>query len=245
MLKTNKRPFLHAQWNDLIMANYSVPPEILLPFVPYGTELDAWEGTHYVSLVGFMFRQTKVLGISVPFHAEFEEVNLRFYVRYNDNGEWKRGVVFVKEIVPKRAISWVANALYNEHYHTMPMGHTKSLKANTLQIGYEWFYKGVKHSLSVSADPLAKPIETGSEPDFIAEHYWGFTKISYSKTSAYQVEHPTWVVHDVLDYNISFNAGVLYGPAFDGLEKQRPTSVFLANGSEIMVRNKFMISGNG
>ena len=106
------------------MANYAVDPASLIPFLPLHTELDLREGTCYVSLVGFMFLNTKLKGISIPFHSDFEEVNLRFYVRFKDEGEWKRGTVFVKEIVPKPAIAFVANTIYGEKYETRAMRHS-------------------------------------------------------------------------------------------------------------------------
>src|SRR5450432_2463378 len=101
--------FLKAEWNNLIMASYTIEPALLKPYLPRYTELDFYNGNTYVSLVGFMFNNTRIPGMKIPFHVNFEEVNLRFYVRYKDNGEWKRGVVFIKEIVPKLAISYVAN----------------------------------------------------------------------------------------------------------------------------------------
>src|SRR6185503_10721641 len=110
-----------AGWRKLVMANYAVDPSALAPYLPYKTEIDLWQGTCYVSLVGFMFVDTAVMGVKIPFHVNFEEVNLRFYVRYRDQGEWKRGVVFIKEIVPRAALAFVANTLYNENYETMPM----------------------------------------------------------------------------------------------------------------------------
>src|ERR1035437_4277113 len=99
--------FLHAEWNNLVMANYVVPKELLSPFIPNNTELDYYKGNTFVSLVGFMFLNTRILGLSVPYHINFEEVNLRFYVKYNDRVKWKRGTVFIKEIVPKPAISFI------------------------------------------------------------------------------------------------------------------------------------------
>jgi len=96
--------FLNAEWRKLILANYEFDEDILKKHLPYKTEIDKWNSTSYVSLVGFMFKNTKLLGIPIPFHRNFEEVNLRFYVRYKQNNEWKRGVVFIKELVPKIAI---------------------------------------------------------------------------------------------------------------------------------------------
>ncbi|HEX8362069.1 MAG TPA: DUF2071 domain-containing protein, partial [Longimicrobium sp.] len=97
---TNGLPgkFLAAEWRDLVMLNYEADPAALRPLVPAGTELDAWGGTTYVSMVGFLFLRTRVLGIPIPFHQDFEEVNLRFYVRRRGPEGWRRGVVFVREI---------------------------------------------------------------------------------------------------------------------------------------------------
>jgi uncharacterized protein YqjF (DUF2071 family) len=113
--------FLTATWHHLIMANYQVEPKMLLDLVPRGTELDSWNGKHFVSVVGFHFLNTRVLGLPIPWHRKFEEVNLRFYVRRHVGNEVRRGVVFIREIVPKWAIAWVANTVYNERYSAMKM----------------------------------------------------------------------------------------------------------------------------
>ena len=101
--------FLTAEWRKLAIINYEVNPEILEKYLPNGVELDFWDGKCLISVVGFMFLNTQLLGISVPFHRNFEEVNLRFYVKKWENQQWKRGVVFIKEIVPKKALSIIAN----------------------------------------------------------------------------------------------------------------------------------------
>ena len=116
------------------MANYIVDPAVLTPYLPNKTELDLFNGNAYVSLVGFMFTNSRILGFKIPFHVNFEEVNLRFYVRYNDNGIWKRGTVFIKEIVPKPAISFIANTVYHEKYDTKRMKHTTSQTANEISL---------------------------------------------------------------------------------------------------------------
>ena len=108
--------FLTAEWRKLAIANYVIDQRVLAPYIPVGTELDLWNGNCYVSLIGFLFKNTRLLGFSIPFHANFEEVNLRFYVKRKDGEGWKRGVVFIKEIVPKFALSVVANVVYNENY---------------------------------------------------------------------------------------------------------------------------------
>lgn len=217
------------------MANYPVDRKVLDPYVPYKTELDLWNNTCYVSLVGFMFNNTTVKGIRIPFHTHFEEVNLRFYVRYNDNGTWKRGVVFIKEIVPRPGLTFVANTIYKEHYETMPMNHFWETTENSLIVEYKW-RKVRWHRLKVVADNTANPVPVNSEEEFITEHYWGYTRISNEKTSEYGVEHPRWNVYPTRDYLIDVDFANLYGPEFALLTHDKPTSVFLAEGSEIKVK---------
>jgi uncharacterized protein len=231
------KPFLSAEWRYLIMANYAIDPTLLQPFLPVGTELDVFNGTNYVSLVGFLFDKTCLKGIPIPFHTRFEEVNLRFYVRRKENGVWKRGVVFIKEIVPKMAISLVANQLYGEHYQTMPMKHQWLIDDNTLKINYSWKFRGQWQSIGVNAQNIKKPIEIGSESEFITEHYWGYTQLSKTITSEYEVRHPTWNVFPIENFEINCSFEQLYGVAFKSLDFMQPTSVLLADGSEIQVMN--------
>jgi uncharacterized protein len=236
-----KKKFLEAEWKHLIMANYAVDPAVLLPHLPAGTELDLWQGKCYVSLVGFMFENTKVLGVKIPFHINFEEVNLRFYVRHNDNGVWKRGVVFISEIVPRPAIAFVANTFFNEHYHTCSMKHRIEQTADWLYVGYQWKHKGKWNSISVVADPGPIAMQPGSEEEFITEHYWGYSKTTAEKATEYAVEHPCWKVHRVETYEVQCNFGELYGDAFAVLTNTKPDSVLLAEGADVVVRNKRVI----
>jgi uncharacterized protein YqjF (DUF2071 family) len=231
--------FLTANWQRLIMANYTLPPELLQAYTPPGTVLDEYKGQCYVSLVGFMFADTKVLGLSIPFHRNFEEVNLRFYVRYHDPelGEWKRGTVFISEIVPKAAISFVANTLYGEHYSTRRMRHLwEEQPGNRLKVAYEWKHRGQWNKLSVIAQNQPQALQPGSEEEFIAEHYWGYTKRRGGGSSEYQVEHPPWETLPVESYEINCDGHALYGPAFGEVLEQSPSSVFLAVGSAVQVR---------
>jgi uncharacterized protein len=228
------KTFLQAEWRKLAMANYAVDPKILAPYLPYKTELDFWNNTCYVSLVGFMFLNTKMLGVKIPFHINFEEVNLRFYVRYNDQGEWKRGVVFIKEIVPKPTLTLVANTIYNENYETMPMRH-RWVGNNSLDVEYAW-KKNTWNSFRVSADKVTTAIDAGSEAEFITEHYWGYTKLGATKTAEYRVEHPRWDVYKVNEYQIDVDFAGVYGSEFGFLKNEKPLSVFLAEGSEIVVK---------
>ena len=218
------------------MANYAIDPQLILPYLPHRTELDLWNGTCYASLVGFMFKDTRLKGFRIPFHMNFEEVNLRFYVRYNDHDEWKRGVVFIKEIVPKPALTFVANQVYGEKYETMPMGHSWITSGETLDVEYTW-KKKKWHSLKVRVEKNPDPILAGSEEEFITEHYWGYTRITDRRTSEYGVEHPKWEVYRTLNYDIDVDFAGIYGGGFDLLKNATPRSVFLAEGSLIQVKS--------
>ena len=226
------------------MANYAIDPAILRPYLPYKTELDTFNGVHMVSLVGFLFKNTRVLGIPVPFHTDFEEFNLRFYVRYKDGNEWKRGVVFVSELVPKTMITFVANTLYGEHYNTVPMRHTwDNTTEGHLRVEYGFKVQGEWNHIKVTADGKPVDIPVGSEEEFITEHYWGYTKLSETLTSAYEVSHPRWQVYPLVDYSIHCNTEALYGREFVGTLAQKPHSVFVAAGSEIKVMQGNKIKG--
>ena len=141
------------------MLNYEVPPALLLPLVPAGTELDTWGGVTLASVVGFRFLDTRVLGMSIRGHRDFDEVNLRFYVRrYAEDGRWRRAVVFIRELVPRRAIATVARWFYNEPYSAVPMRHELEMaKAGDGEAGraaYSWRCAGRWHRLEVKTRGL-------------------------------------------------------------------------------------------
>jgi len=230
--------FLLAEWNNLIMANYVVPKELLLPYVPYKTELDLFGGNVYVSLVGFKFLNTKVLGLSIPRHVNFEEVNLLFYIRQNDHGTWKKGVVFIKEIVPKRAVSFIANNIYGEKYSTMKMKHFHNDHGGSFEAGYEWQFKNRWNTISAVTDKRSKKIVPNSCESFFADHYWGYSKYSDTKTYEYHVEHPVWETLKVVSHSVDCDFGSLYGDEFSFLNNEKPASVLMTKGSEIRVNHK-------
>ncbi|HYH16480.1 MAG TPA: DUF2071 domain-containing protein [Flavisolibacter sp.] len=227
--------FLSAEWRNLLMANYAIDPKVLQPYVPAYTELDLFDNIYYASLVGFLFTNTRLRGISVPFHRTFEEVNLRFYVRYKENGQWKRGVVFIKEIVPKRMITFVANTIYKEKYATHPMQHQWQVSEEELKVSYRWKVGNDWNHLSAIAAKEATPVKEESVEEFITEHYWGFTQIGKGVTGQYEVSHPRWNIHHIKEYSVQCSIESLYGEAFAEALRQPPQSVFLAEGSAIKV----------
>lgn len=236
--------FLRAKWLNLIMVNYEIDPAVLKPYTPAFTELDYHNGTCYVSLVGFLFKNTKIKSVPVPFHQTFEEINLRFYVRQKENGKCKRGVVFLREIVPLPAITLTANLIYKEHYRTHQTKHVWNLKENEWDVEYHWKLGKEWNFLKVSAESISHPIEEGTEGEFIAIQNWGYTRINENKTSIYQVHHPNWLIHPARHYHVQCNVEKMYGAKFVEPLSRQPKSVFLAEGSDIAVMDKKVLNSS-
>lgn len=213
------------------MANYKVAPDSLLEFVPGGTELDFWQGECYASLVAFKFQDTAVLGVRVPFHVNFEEINLRFYVRREIAEETRRGVVFVKEIVPRLAICLVANRLYGENYEAWRTGFEETENA----LSYFWTRGVCSNKITVELGESLGVPEIDSHAEFIIEHYWGYTRLTDEQTGEYKVEHPKWELKEIKDCEIKVDFAATYGEKFAFLNRTEPRSVLFAAGSEISV----------
>ncbi len=233
-----RRPFLTAEWRYLVMLNYEIPRAVLEPLVPAHTVLDLFEGRALASIVGFRFLDTRLLGVPVPFHRDFDEVNLRFYVkRPMPDGSVRRGVVFVRELVPRRAIAVTARLCYNEPYSTVPM-HSRvppRLVPSPGRLFYGWFGNAQHQQVSVTAVGAPQPLVPDSEPAFIAEHYWGYTRQRDGRTVEYQVAHPSWRVWQGADPSFRADVRGLYGSAFEAPLAAPPCSMFVAEGSRVTV----------
>lgn len=235
-MRPRPRPFLRAKWIHLAMLNYEVDPTILADLVPLGTELDDWEGRTLVSLVGFRFVGARFLGLPVPFHQNFEEVNLRFYVRRRTAVRVRRGVVFIKEIVARRAVARLASLRYNENFVVLPMRHgNDQLDAIDPSARYEWRVHERWNHLAVRGSGSAALPDARSEEAYIAEHYWAYSRQRDGSTVEYQVEHPPWRVWPAADARLDCDVESLYGPEFVQPLAQPPSSAFIADGSEVAV----------
>jgi len=234
------RPFLTANWRHLAMLNFVVDPKIVAPLVPPGTELDFENGETFLSVVGFLFLDTRLLGLPIPLHRDFEEVNLRFYVRKKSADTWRRGVVFVRELVPRRAIALVARAFYGEKYLALPMKHEIEHVDPKLKVEYSW-RRGCKwESLKMSASGEPQAIAAGSHAEFITEHYWGYTHVR-AGCSEYQVEHPRWKIWNANDFEFRGDTAALYGPQFVETLSAPPRSAFIAEGSPITIEGRSIL----
>ena len=231
MVKT----FLKARWENLIMANYIIDSEILKPFLPKGLELDLYDGKAYVSLVGFIFKRSRIFNIPIPLMGTFEEINLRFYVKRKVGDTYRRGVVFINETVPYKPVAWLANKLYKEHYITVPTKHHIALNQLGKSIQYEWKVGLSWNHIKVEATSDSREMERGSLEEFIFEHYYGYTKISDNLSQEYKINHPRWLVNDIIEKSIKCDFVQMYGLPFGDLSNKSPDSVIIAEGSDISV----------
>ena len=230
--------FLTAEWRYLVMLNYEVEPDLLLPDVPPGAELDFYDGTTFLSVVGFMFLNTRVLGLPIPMHRNFEEINLRFYLRRRRPEGYRRGVSFVKEIVPRRAIAAIARRRYNENYVCLPMEHRIDIHETgdtPCEVEYRWRYRGDWNAVGAAVKSQSQEMIAGSLDEFIAEHYWGYTAQADGGTVEYRVEHPRWKIWRAERSWLNCDVAGFYGAKYAQPLEGRPVSAFVADGSRISV----------
>lgn len=250
---STERPFLTAQWRDLLLLNFVVPADLIARSAPPGTEPDLFEGLAYISVVGFRFDEVRLCGLPVPGHTCFSEINLRYYVRRTVAGEVRRGVVFVREIVPLRTVALVANWLFNENYVTRPMHRKRQLATTQLAAGDEVEYgwqdeptlRGRAHRDSsnqprwnrlaarlAAAPALPRP---GSLDKFIIEHYWGYARGRDGHTREYRVQHVPWRVAPVERVEWDCEASTTYDSPWAEYLATQPASALIADGSAVQV----------
>lgn len=241
-----RRPFLTAEWRHLVMVNYEIDPEVLAPLVPAGTALDLWDGRALVSVVGFRFLDTRVLGVAIPRHRDFDEVNLRFYVRREPPGDAARhGVVFVRELVSRLAVALVARLAYNEPYRALRMRSVTPRQQTDPpgRLTYEWWIGGAWEKLSGTAIGAPAVPESGSEAAFITQHHWGYTRQRDGSTVEYEVAHPPWRTWPAGGATLTMDVARLYGAAFATALARAPVSALVAEGSAVTVYRPRRVDG--
>jgi len=230
------RVFLSAEWRDLVMLNYEVDRKLLEDYVPLGTVLDSFGGRIYVSLVAFQFRRAKLFGaLAIPFHANFDEVNLRFYVRRKIGNEDRRGVVFIAEIVPRWAVAKIARLAYGENYVCLPMKHCVNTNGAAKTAEYEWQLNGAWCKLYAHASVAPARAEEGSLEQFITEHYWGYSAQRNGDSLEYHVSHMPCNVWTSTAAGLEGGVSGLCGFELGKVLLRRPDSAFIADGSPVIV----------
>jgi uncharacterized protein YqjF (DUF2071 family) len=230
--------FLTAEWRWLAMLNYRVSRDRIERLVPSGTMLDLWQGTAFISVVGFLFERIRVLGIPLPTHRRFEEVNLRFYVARDVDGIRRHAVTFIRELVPRRLVATAAKITYNEPYRTLPMFHKLDVSesSETKHASFEW-RDGAKYAaLRVEADGRGHPLIPGTLEDFLTHREWGYTRQRDGSTVEYRVDHPRWTIFPAVDARCAGPAlAASFGGHFAEILEGEPDSAWLSDGSAVVV----------
>ncbi|REK10267.1 MAG: DUF2071 domain-containing protein [Planctomycetota bacterium] len=238
-MRLRKLPFLTAAWRHLVVLNFDIEHSALASYVPKGTELDQWQGRTLVSLVGFQFQDLRVCGLPILFHRNFEEVNLRFYVRRKAAGGWRRGVVFIREMAPRPLVNWAARTLYGENYLTVPMSHhVESPNGDPRArhaLAYGWRFDRTDYSIALTAGGVAATAAPGTLEEFVIEHYWGYSGGGDRPTIEYRVDHPRWKLWPAHQARFEGDPAKLYGERFAEALGNPPSSAFYADGSPVTV----------
>jgi uncharacterized protein len=205
-----RRPFLTANWRNLVLVNFVVPADLLEPRLPPGCVLDRVPhspDTHLLSVVAMHFDNTRVWGVPVPFAQRFDEVNLRFYARQGD----RHGSVFLRQYVPSRTILYGARWTYNQPYELARIQHVVAESGDHLEIRTRFERGRYTGAVSLRAERGAITPPVDSLEHFLKERYWGFDSDRRGRVFRYPVWHPVWRTHPVIDVDIDFDPGVLLG----------------------------------
>jgi uncharacterized protein len=238
-----ERPFMTARWTELLMLNFQVPADLIARLAPRGTEPDLFDGVAYASVVGFMFRDARVVGLAAPGHGRFEEVNLRYYVTREVGGEVRRGVVFAREIAPRPIVAAVARWIYNESYVTRRMRNEVQLASATLsagdRVGYAW-RTGRRQAchwnrLGACAATAPRLPAAGSLEEFIVEHYWAYVRGRDGATWEYRVAHRPWRIAPATDVVWDCDVAATYDSPLAPYLAARPEMAMIADGSPVQV----------
>jgi uncharacterized protein YqjF (DUF2071 family) len=159
--------------------------------------------------------------------VRFPEINLRFYIRH----EGVRGVCFIRELVPRPAITLVARGLYNEPYRTTRMSEELLPPAGVRHR----FGPGLRQRVEARANPEGAVPDPASAEYWLTHHDLGVGRNHRGALRRYRVEHEVWRVHEVGDLDVDVDFGAVYGPEWAHLTGAEPSHVTLAAGSPVRV----------
>jgi uncharacterized protein YqjF (DUF2071 family) len=238
-LVSQRRPFLTATWRNLVLLSFEVDPEVLRPYLPQGLSLDLWEGRCLISVIGLQFLGIRIRGIPVPCYGNYPEINLRFYVRRRVQGQWRRGVVFIKQIVPHQMVALVARWVYHERFVAMPVKHSVETSVGgepLLQVSYRWRHQGDWGRIAAgNLEPLQRA-DPGSVEEFVGDQYWGYNSQPDGSTLEYRVDRPQWRIRKAAEATLESSLGRLYGGQLAESLSGTAISAFWAEGSAVALQ---------
>lgn len=234
---------LTAEWRHLAFLNYVVDPTLLAPHLPAGVELDSYNGEHYLSVVGLLFQKLKLLGISLPDHQSFAQINCQFYVRRKKGKGWRRGVTFLRQIIPQELTAKVGRAVGRGNYLRTPTHHEISFEGGSVDhmgrpisdgvVKYGWG-EGESERLEMRTTGLPQPTGFGPQEQFLSQRLWSYTARG-PRTIEMRVEHPEWFYWEAGSTSLAADPESLGAGVFAEILKAPPESAFLAKGSKVLL----------
>jgi len=190
-----ERPWVMTQtWNDVLMAHWPIPRADVRCRVPWTFDLDLFDGMAWVSVVAFHMTNVAPRGIpSIPGLSAFPELNVRTYVRLDD----QPGVYFFSLDATSRWAVGAARRLLNLPYHTALITLVQSRSSVR--------YESVRRSAPEAAfkavyGPLgaAAPARPGTLGHFLTERYCLYNQYSDGRSYKLDIHHRPWPLHGAL-----------------------------------------------
>lgn len=216
--------------------NYIISPEILENYLPAYTIIDYFKGNCFTSLVGFPFRNVEIAGMKIPFYTDFEEINLRFYVKRFDGTTWRKGTVFISEIANKSALKFLANSFLHEKYQTLETRQEIKENSELIETKYSWRTWMNWQFLNLISEKPSESVAEGTEAHFIMDRSSGYQKYDTATTNEYGISHPKWNIYPIRSFDINVDFEESFDSNFPVLNETLPHSVILARGSSVAVK---------
>ena len=230
---------LKARFSEIVALNFVIDPEILKPYVPKKLELDFFENETYVSLVAIVLKNIRVWGLPIQLPGQFGEFNLRFYVRRADGTKYQRGVCFLRDYVSSKSAAWILGSLFKADFRTVKMQYENTgFNSRNLSViptaDYQWKLEDHWNRIRVKARKRMKKTGPGTKVGFILEHANKYSSRG-GATYEYSGSQPKWTIWDAAQANFTCDVKRLFGAEFVKPLATRPTSVFVATGSDVTV----------
>lgn len=234
------KPLMKAKFTELVALNFQIDPEILKPRLPKGLELNFYRDETYVSLVAMMLRNVKFYGFPIPVAHAIGEFNLRFYVRRKvSDTETRHGSCFIKDYVSSRTGAWGLSKVFQAEFCRIKMNCAQQGFSNdddaAPKVDYRWeVSKDHWNRIRVSARERVKRTGPETKVGFVLNHSNIYSRRN-RETLEYPVVRPRWQIWNAGHANFTCDVKKLFGPEFVKPLARRPASVFVANGSDVII----------
>ena len=239
MSKSDRKTLYAAEWREIVVINFEIDPKLLRNFIPPKTELDFFNETSFVTLMARACKNVKPYGWPIVFAKSIDQILLRFYVKRKVGDTWRRGVCLIRDYLPKRKASFFLNWMFKHSFTQVPIKRTSSnfesgLPTQLPTVEYQWTTGDYVNHIKVNARSQMRQQEQETKESFVLDHHYGYT-VKEGKTYEYYVEYSPWAMWDAQSGSFDCDTENVFGRPFVRALKQRPASVFLARGSDVII----------